>query len=33
MGDAARAEFLRRFTVERFRTDLGAFYRRALEAT
>jgi glycosyltransferase involved in cell wall biosynthesis len=31
MGDAARAEFLRRFTVERFRTDLGAFYRRALE--
>lgn len=32
MGDAGRAEFLQRFTVERFRAQLGAFYGRALEA-
>ncbi len=32
MGDAARAEFLARFTIDRLRAALGAFYRRALEA-
>ncbi|MGH2951354.1 MAG: glycosyltransferase family 4 protein [Solirubrobacterales bacterium] len=32
IGEAARLEFLRRFTVERLRADLGALYRRALEA-
>jgi glycosyltransferase involved in cell wall biosynthesis len=32
MGDAGRSEFVRRFTLERLRTDLGALYRRALEA-
>lgn len=32
MGAAARATFLRRFTRERFRANLGAFYRRALDA-
>ena len=32
MGDAGREEFLSRFTVERFGEQLGAFYRRALEA-
>lgn len=31
MGAAARADFLERFTVERFQSVLGAFYRRALE--
>ncbi len=32
MGAAARADFLERFTIERFQATLGAFYRRALEA-
>jgi glycosyltransferase involved in cell wall biosynthesis len=31
MGAAARADYLERFTVERFQAALGAFYRRALE--
>ncbi len=32
MGAAARADFLERFAIDRFRDALGAFYRRALEA-
>jgi glycosyltransferase involved in cell wall biosynthesis len=32
MGTAARAAFLERFTIERFRADLGGIYRKALEA-
>jgi glycosyltransferase involved in cell wall biosynthesis len=32
MGEAARGDFLARFTLERLRADLGALYRRALEA-
>ena len=32
MGDAGRRAFLERFTIERFRAQLGRFYERALEA-
>ncbi len=32
MGAAARTDFLERFTLERFRAELGSFYQRALEA-
>lgn len=32
MGEAARRDFQRRFTIERFQSALGAFYKRALEA-
>jgi glycosyltransferase involved in cell wall biosynthesis len=32
MGDAGRAEFLRRFTTDTFRAELGKLYQRALEA-
>ena len=32
MGDRGRKDFLDRYTIERFRQRLAAFYRRALEA-
>jgi glycosyltransferase involved in cell wall biosynthesis len=32
MATAARAAFLERFTIDRFRTDLGEIYRRALDS-
>jgi hypothetical protein len=32
MGAAGRADFLARFTLERFQAALGDLYRRALEA-
>ena len=31
MGEAARADFLARFTLERFRSEVGRVYREALE--
>jgi hypothetical protein len=31
MGRAARQEFEARFSSERFRSELGRFYRRAIE--
>jgi hypothetical protein len=32
MGQRGRNDFLNRYTIERFRERLAAFYRRALEA-
>jgi glycosyltransferase involved in cell wall biosynthesis len=32
MGERGRKDFLNRYTIERFRERLAAFYRRALEA-